>query len=186
MGFATHPHDNMEIITIPLEGEITHQDSMGNEFTLKKGDIQVMSAGTGILHSERNSSASEPLKLLQIWVIPNKREVTPRYDQISFDLATTQNKLQQIISPNPEDVGSWIYQNAWFHIGRFDSGSVTQYTLHDGQNGVYAFVISGQFEIEGQLLNPRDGLGILNLNSFDLKSLSNESQILLMEVPMSV
>ncbi|HRN44153.1 MAG TPA: pirin family protein, partial [Flavobacterium sp.] len=122
MGFGEHPHDNMEIISIPLEGDLEHQDSMGNTTVIKQGDIQVMSAGTGLYHSEYNKNKDQLVKFLQIWVYPNKKNVTPRYDQITLDLNDRHNKLQQILSPNPEDEGVWIHQDAWFHIGKFDNG----------------------------------------------------------------
>ena len=120
MGFGKHPHDNMEIISIPLEGDLEHKDSMGNTTIIRNGDIQVMSAGTGIYHSEYNKNKDEAVKFLQIWIYPNKRNVTPRYDQLTMELADRKNKLQQVLSPNPEDAGVWIHQDAWFHIGNFE------------------------------------------------------------------
>ena len=122
MGFGTHPHDNMEIISIPLEGDLEHKDSMGNVAVIKSGDVQVMSAGTGIYHSEYNKNKDKQVKLLQIWVVPNQRGVVPRYDQISLDTSDRHNKLQQIVSPNADDAGVWIYQNAWFHLGTLEAG----------------------------------------------------------------
>jgi len=122
MGFGTHPHDNMEIISIPLEGDLEHKDSMGNIAVIKKGDVQVMSAGTGITHSEYNKNKDKPVKLLQIWVFPNTKNVKPRYDQISLNLADRHNQLQQLVSPNADDGSIWIYQDAWFHLGKFDQG----------------------------------------------------------------
>ncbi len=184
MGFGTHPHDNMEIITIPLEGELRHRDSMGNTAVIHAGEIQVMSAGTGIQHSEFNSSSNTTLNLLQIWLFPNKQNVTPRYDQQLLNLADRHNKLQQILSPNPEDDGVWIHQNAWFHLGKFDKDFETIYNLKLKGNGVYAFVINGDISINGQLLNTRDGLGIWDTNIFNLKSESHDTEVLLMEVPM--
>ena len=184
MGFGNHPHDNMEIITIPLEGELRHRDSMGNSEVIHAGEIQVMSAGTGVQHSEFNSSTDKPLKLLQIWLFPNKRNVTPRYDQQTLNEADRHNKLQQILSPNPEDEGVWIYQNAWFHLGKFDKDFETTYNLKKKGNGVYAFVISGDITINGQLLNPRDGLGITDTEVLNLKAESPDTEVLLMEVPM--
>jgi quercetin 2,3-dioxygenase len=186
MGFGTHPHDNMEIITIPLEGDLEHKDSMGHTAVIRNGDVQVMSAGTGIQHSEYNKNRDQLLKLLQIWVFPNKRNVKPRYDQISLNLAERKNKLQQILSPNPDDEGVWIHQNAWFHLGSLDKGTAIEYSLKDPiNNGVYAFLIDGDLEIDGQLLNRRDGLGIWNSQKISLKAASN-AEILLMEVPMDL
>ena len=146
-GFGTHPHDNMEIITIPLEGDLEHKDSMGNSSVIRYGDVQVMSAGTGIQHSEFNPNKDKPLKLLQIWVFPNKRNVSPRYDQITLNMNERHNKLQQILSPSPEDEGVWIHQDAWFHLGKFDKDFTAEYEIKKNGNGVYAFVIRGAVKI---------------------------------------
>jgi len=140
-GFGKHPHDNMEIISIPFEGDLQHEDSMGNIAIIKNGDIQVMSAGTGITHSEFNKSSDAPVKFLQIWVFPNKKNVTPRYSQITLNREDRHNKLQQILSPDPNDAGVWIYQDAWFHLGKFDNGFSTSYTTKKKGNGLYAFVL---------------------------------------------
>jgi redox-sensitive bicupin YhaK (pirin superfamily) len=184
MGFGKHPHDNMEIISIPLLGDLEHKDSMGNVAVIRNGDIQVMSAGTGITHSEYNKNTDRVGKFLQIWVIPNKGNVEPRYDQITLNLEERHNKLQQIVSPNPGDEGVWIHQNAWFHLGVFDKDKEVEYKVKLPGNGVYAFVINGQFKIENINLDFRDGLGITDTSSFTVKSLSKDSEILLMEVPM--
>lgn len=185
-GFGTHPHDNMEIISIPLEGDLEHKDSMGNVALIQKGDIQVLSAGTGITHSEYNKNRDKAVKFLQIWVFPNKRNVTPRYDQISLNVDDRKNKLQQILSPNPDDEGVWIHQNAWFHMGKMDKDVSLEYQLKDQSNGVYAFVLNGDFTINGQDLNKRDGLGIWDIDSLDIKSNSDDAELLLMEVPMQL
>ena len=185
MGFGTHPHDNMEIISIPLEGDLEHKDSMGNVAVIKNGDIQVMSAGTGIQHSEKNKSQAKQVKFLQIWVFPNKKNVTPRYDQLTLVAKDRHNKLQQILSPNADDEGVWIHQDAWFHLGTLDKGNAQKYTLKKKGNGVYAFVINGNITIEGQNLASRDGLGIWNQDEINLTAMSN-AEILLMEVPMTV
>ncbi|RZJ99714.1 MAG: pirin family protein [Flavobacterium sp.] len=184
MGFGKHPHDNMEIISIPLEGDLRHEDSMGNKAVIKKGDIQVMSAGTGIFHSEYNDSKENLTKFLQIWVYPNKKNVAPRYDQITLNEADRHNKLQQIISPNADDEGVWIHQDAWFHLGDFDKDFNTTYNLKKAGNGIYAFVLKGDFTIGNIELNQRDGLGIWDTSSIDIKANSEDAQILLMEVPM--
>ena len=184
MGFGLHPHDNMEIISIPLEGDLEHQDSMGNNTVIKHGDIQVMSAGTGIKHSEYNKNKDKPVKFLQIWVIPNKKDVTPRYDQISLDPKDRLNTLQQVLSPNPDDAGVWIHQDAWFHIGKFDKEKTTTYQIKKSGNGMYAFVLYGAFEVAGQQLNERDALGITDFDQFELKALTQDAEILLMELPM--
>ena len=186
MGFGLHPHDNMEIISIPLEGDLAHQDSMGNQTVIKHGDIQVMSAGTGVKHSEMNHNKDKPVKFLQIWVIPNKKDVTPRYDQITLEPANRINTLQQILSPNPDDAGVWIHQDAWFHIGKFDLDFKTNYNVKKAGNGMYAFVLYGSFELAGQTLNERDALGITDFDQFELKVLTKEAEILLMEIPMQL
>ena len=186
MGFGLHPHDNMEIISIPLEGDLAHEDSMGNQTVIKHGDIQVMSAGTGVKHSEMNHNKDKPVKFLQIWVIPNIKDVTPRYDQITLEPANRINTLQQILSPNPDDAGVWIHQDAWFHIGKFDLDFKTNYNVKKAGNGMYAFVLYGSFELAGQTLNERDALGITDFDQFELKALTKEAEILLMEIPMQL
>jgi redox-sensitive bicupin YhaK (pirin superfamily) len=184
MGFGKHPHDNMEIISIPLEGDLEHQDSMGNATVIKQGDIQVMSAGTGIFHSEYNKNKDQQVKFLQIWIYPNQKNVTPRYDQISLSVKDRHNKLQQILSPNQEDQGVWIYQDAWFYMGKFDLGFEANYSIKKSGNGVYAFVLKGSFIVGGIVLDERDGLGISTVDSFDITANAVDSEILLMEVPM--
>jgi len=183
MGFGTHPHDNMEIISIPLEGDLEHKDSMGNVSVIKHGDVQVMSAGTGITHSEYNKNKDQRVKFLQIWVIPDKRNVKPRYDQITLNVADRHNKFQQILSPNPDDEGVWIYQNAWFHLGHFDKGFGADYVIKAKGNGVYIFVLSGDITINDQKLNARDGVGIWDVERFSVKA-DSDAEFLLMEVPM--
>ena len=184
MGFGKHPHDNMEIISIPLEGDLEHKDSMGNTTVIKHGDIQVMSAGTGIFHSEYNKNKDREVKFLQIWVFPNKKNVSPRYDQISLKVSDRHNKLQQILSPNPDDEGVWIHQNAWFYLGKFDAGVKVNYTVKQKCNGVYAFVISGNLTVNDQPLAARDGFGIWDVEKLNIKS-TTLSELLLMEVPMT-
>jgi len=184
MGFGKHPHDNMEIISIPLSGDLEHKDSMGNVAVIKNGDIQVMSAGAGITHSEYNKNTDSAGKFLQIWVIPNQRNVKPRYDQITLDPEERHNRLQQVVSPFQDDEGVWIHQNAWFHLGTFDKDVELKYEFKLAGNGVYAFVINGQFTIENINLASRDGLGITDTNYFTIKSTAQDSEILLMEVPM--
>lgn len=186
MGFGTHPHDNMEIISIPLEGDLEHKDSMNNVAVIKHGDIQVMSAGTGIQHSEYNRNKDKLTKFLQIWVFPNKKNVTPRYDQITLNLADRHNKFQQILSPNADDEGVWIHQDAWFHLGKFDKGISANYSIKKKGNGVYAFVIKGDVNINGQKLNERDGYGIWDIESFKFVAESQDAEVLLMEVPMTI
>jgi quercetin 2,3-dioxygenase len=183
MGFGTHPHDNMEIITIPLEGDLAHKDSMGNAETIKTGDIQVMSAGTGIQHSEFNPNADHHTKLFQIWLFPKVRNVAPRYQQITLDTSDRHNKLQQILSPNADDAGVWIYQDAWFHMGNLDKGTTIDYNRKKVGNGLYVFVIKGSVKVDGQELEQRDGLGITDFDKVSFEATS-DTEVLLMEVPM--
>lgn len=185
-GFGTHPHDNMEIITIPLSGALAHKDSMGNSSVISKGEIQVMSAGTGIHHSEFNHNPDQEVKLLQIWLFPNKRNVQPRYDQIAIQPLSKQNAFYQILSPSEDDQGVWIHQDAWFHLGDFDKGHSATYQVKRTGNGVYAFVIRGSFEIDGIQLGERDGLGISDLQEFKVTALADDAELLLMDVPMQL
>jgi redox-sensitive bicupin YhaK (pirin superfamily) len=186
MGFGTHPHDNMEIISIPLEGDLEHKDSMGNTAVIKNGDIQVLSAGSGIFHSEYNKNKDKLVKFLQIWVYPNKKNVTPRYDQIGLNLEERKNKWQQILSPDPNDAGVWIHQDAWFHLGNFKKDFKTGYKIKNTGNGVYVFIIKGSATIGAYELTKRDGLGIWNINNLNITANSDDTEILLMEVPMTL
>ncbi len=185
-GFGTHPHDNMEIVSIPLSGDLEHKDSMGNTTVIKQGDIQVMSAGTGIQHSEYNKNKDKDVRFLQIWLFPNKKSVTPRYDQISLDATRLKNNLLQVLSPNADDDGVWIHQDAWFHLGHLDKDFKTEYALKNKEkNGVYVFVLDGDVTIDGQALARRDGLGIWNTEKIEI-SAGSDAQLLLMEVPMTL
>lgn len=182
-GFGRHPHDNMEIITIPFSGEVLHQDSMGNKGTIVPGEIQVMSAGTGVFHSEHNNSSREPLTLFQIWVMPNKKNVTPRYDQITISDLAKKNELYQILSPNADDQGVWIHQDAWFHLGDLDKGIQVEYQLKRKESGIYVIVVEGKIDIEGFELNKRDGIGLSELEAAKITALE-DTKVLVMEVPM--
>ena len=184
MGFGTHPHDNMEIISIPLEGDLEHKDSMGNVAIIKEGDVQVMSAGTGLTHSEKNKNRDKEVKFLQIWVFPKEKNVTPRYDQISIKEIEKENKFYQVVSPNKEDQGVWLHQDAWFHLGNFTKGNSDEYKIKKEGNGVYAFILDGEVEIDGENLSKRDGMGVWNTDSINVKATEN-ARVLLMEVPMS-
>lgn len=185
MGFGTHPHSNMEIISIPLLGDLEHKDSMGNTTVIQEGDVQVMSAGTGVSHSEYNRNADSEVKFLQIWMFPNKQNVTPRYDQISIRDIEAENSFYQILSPHQDDQGVWAHQDAWFSIGKFEAGKADTYTFHKKGNGVYAFVLEGEVEIDGQKLSKRDGLGAWDTTTIAVKSIT-DSRVLLMEVPMEL
>lgn len=183
MGFGTHPHENMEIISIPLEGDLEHKDSMGNLTVIRNGDIQVMSAGTGIQHSEYNKNRDKPVKFLQIWIFPDKKNVKPRYDQISLNKVDRKNRFQQILSPSPEDEGVWIHQQAWFHLADLDQEQNLEYSLKKQGNGVYFFVLNGDVKIDGQALNKRDGFGIWNIEKINIVA-DSDAELLVMEVPM--
>lgn len=184
-GFGTHPHDNMEIISIPLSGDLEHKDSMGNMAVIKEGDVQVMSAGTGIYHSEYNKNHDKDVQFLQIWVFPNTKNVTPRYDQISIRDIQEENRFYQVLSPSANDQGVWIHQNAWFHLANFEPGASDTYSIKRNGNGAYLFVLEGQVEVEGQLLNKRDGMGVWDTDKLTVKSNGN-ARVLLMDVPMSM
>jgi redox-sensitive bicupin YhaK (pirin superfamily) len=184
-GFGKHPHENMEIISIPLEGDLEHRDSMGNVSVINHGDVQVMSAGTGITHSEFNKNPDKPVKFLQIWIFPNRKNVTPRYGQITIDKSKTENRFLQIVSPDRDDEGLWIHQNAWFHLGKFDKDFSAQYSLKKKGNGVYVFIIKGDVTINDTALNERDGFGILDTYQITLRADSQGAEILIIEVPMS-
>lgn len=185
-GFGTHPHDNMEIITIPLEGDLAHKDSMGNSAVIQAGEVQVMSAGTGIQHSEFNAHKDRPVKLFQIWLFPNRKNVSPRYDQIKLDVAKQKNQFAQILSPSAEDEGVWIHQEAWFHLGDFEAAAQSQYRLKKPQsNGLFTMVIGGRHLVNGEELGPRDGLGLWDISEAKYQCLE-PGKVLLMEVPMQL
>jgi len=184
-GFGTHPHRDMEIISIPLEGDLQHEDNMGHKGIIQKGKVQVMSAGTGVYHSEKNANADKPVKFLHIWVIPNQFQVTPRYDEISIAENAKKNNFQQILSPHKNDDGVWIYQEAWFHLADFEKGVSKKYQLKKAGNGVYVFVIKGKIQIGDQILTERDGYGISDTSSFNLEAL-DDAEVIMMEVPMKL
>lgn len=184
MGFGTHPHQNMEIISIPTSGDLEHFDSMGNKQVIREGDVQVMSAGTGIEHGEKNANKDKEVRFFQIWVFPNKKDVTPRYDQKSFDKADRENKLLTIVSPiGTSDGGVQIHQDAWFSLGRLDKDISLQYVVKSKTNGVYAFVIEGDVTINGETINRRDGIAIEGVDVLTIKA-DTSTEILLMEVPL--
>lgn len=183
MGFGTHPHDNMEIISIPLEGDLEHKDSMGNVTVIKEGDVQIMSAGSGVTHSEYNKNKDKDVKFLQIWVFPKSKNTAPRYDQIPIREIAKENKFYQVVSPNNDDQGVSINQDAWFHIGNFTKGNSDEYKIKKEGNGVYAFILDGEVEIDGEKLSKRDGMGIWNTGSINVKA-TDKARVLLMEVPM--
>ena len=184
MGFGRHPHDNMEIISIPLEGDLEHGDNMGTSQVIKQGDVQVMSAGTGIIHSEKNKNSDKQVKFLQIWVFPKERNVQPRYDQKTFSDADKHNKLLTVISPFGDEEGIHIHQDAWFSLGKLDKGVSLSYDVKKPGNGIYAFVLEGDATINDISLNRRDGLGISDTRQLTITA-DSATDILLMEVPMN-
>ena len=185
MGFGTHPHDNMEIITIPLEGDLAHKDSMGNAATIKTGDVQVMSAGSGIQHSEFNPNKDLPTKLFQIWLFPKTRNVEPRYQQITLDKSLEKNAFAQILSPNENDEGVWIHQDAWFYLSDFDKDFSKKLSLKKEGNGFYIMNIEGEIEVNGEVLEKRDAIGIWETKELEIKANTN-AKFLIMEIPMEV
>ncbi|WP_339839532.1 pirin family protein [uncultured Maribacter sp.] len=184
MGFGTHPHDNMEIISIPLEGDLEHKDSLGNVTIIKEGDVQIMSAGTGVTHSEYNKNKDKEVKFLQIWIFPKEKNLAPRYDQISTRDIEKDNQFYQVLSPNKDDQGVWLNQDAWFHIGKFAKEKSDTYTIKKEGNGVYVFILEGEVEINDAKLSNRDGMGIWDTESIIVKATEN-ARVLLMEVPMN-
>ncbi len=184
-GFGTHGHANMEIITIPLEGGLMHKDSMGNEGVIRFGEVQVMSAGSGVEHSEMNASKTERAKTLQLWVFPDTEEVTPRYDQKSFDLEQHKNTFVNVVSPKDHNDGNalWVHQKTFFHLGIFDANTSYTYSIQIPNNGVYLFLIEGEIEINNQILTARDAIGITATTAFDIK-IKSKAKILLIEIPM--
>jgi len=183
MGFGEHGHDNMEIITIPLEGDLAHKDSMGNAETIKTGDVQVMSAGTGIRHSEFNPNADLQTKLFQIWLFPKTRNVEPRYQQITLDKSLQKNDFAQILSPNADDAGVWIHQDAWFYMSAFDKDFSKKLALKKEGNGFYIMNIEGGIEVNGEKLEKRDAIGIWDTAEIEIKAIS-AAKFLIMEIPM--
>lgn len=185
-GFGTHPHDNMEIVTIPLYGELEHQDSMGHRSVIRPGEIQVMSAGSGITHSEYNASDTNPVSLFQIWIFPNKQNVTPRYDQKDFNLFNSNNELNLIVSPDSMDGSLWLHQDVWFSAGTFGQDHNFKYKVKKAGNGVFAMVINGSFDISGTALTDRDAIGIWESDEISFSAKTDNSQILIIDVPMDI
>jgi redox-sensitive bicupin YhaK (pirin superfamily) len=183
MGFGEHGHDNMEIITIPLEGDLAHKDSMGNAETIKTGDVQVMSAGTGIRHSEFNPNADQQTKLFQIWLFPKLRNVAPRYQQITLDQSLQKNNFAQILSPHADDEGVWIHQDAWFYLSDFDKDFSKSLALKKEGNGFYIMNIEGEIEVNGEKLATRDAIGLWNTAQVEIKA-NSVAKFLVMEIPM--
>jgi redox-sensitive bicupin YhaK (pirin superfamily) len=181
-GFPTHPHNNMEIVTIPLEGALEHKDSTGGHGVIKKYDVQIMSAGSGVYHSEFNHNKTETANILQTWVFPNEKNVKPRYAQKTFLPEERINKLQTLVSPDNKD-GLWLHQNAWYSLGNLSKNFTTQYVLHSDKNGVYVFLISVEINVNGTDIQKRDATGIYETNEINITA-KTDSEVLLIEIPM--
>ncbi len=184
MGFGAHPHDNMEIVTIPLQGSLEHKDSMGNVGVIGPREIQAMSAGSGIKHSEYNPSKTEPVNLLQIWVFPKERNIEPRYDQKKYNLDESIGQFKTIVSPQKSDDLMWINQDAYFSLGKFKAGQTADYKIQHMGNGAYVFVIEGEATVNNEKLTKRDAIGISETDSFTI-SINADAEILIIDVPMN-
>ncbi len=184
-GFGMHPHRDMEIVTVMLEGRLRHKDNMGNEGTISPGEVQVMSAGTGVMHSEFNDLKEEDTKLFQIWVFPDKKDVQPRYDQRKFDATTCKGQFKTMVGPkdHTDDDAMWIHQNAYFRRGQFDAGATASYSLAGNDQGVYLMVASGTIEVDGHTLSERDAIGVWDTEQFKVRILE-DADLVAVEVPM--
>lgn len=185
MGFGKHPHDNMEIITIPTKGGLRHEDSMGTGSVINAGDIQVMSAGTGVFHSEMNAYKDQVTEFFQIWIFPHTQNVEPRYQQISYTSFEKENELFQVLSPDANDQGVWIHQNAWIYLGNFTEKKSVTYNIKNADNGIFLMVVEGEIEFDGQILNRRDAIEFKSVEKFQFISTIN-TKVLLIEVPMNL
>lgn len=183
MGFGTHGHENMEIVTIPLKGSLAHKDSLGSIGNIRAGEVQMMSAGSGIEHSEFNGSSTEEVNLLQIWVFPKERNINPRYDQQKYNLNDSKNSFVTLVSSEKKPGVMWINQDSVFSLGTFEKDSKADYTVKHSGNGAYIFLIEGELEIEGTILHRRDALGVYDTDRMDINIREN-SQILIIEIPM--
>lgn len=183
MGFGAHPHDNMEIVSIVLDGELAHSDNTGNKEVIRKNDVQIMSAGTGVVHSEFNASKTEEVSFLQIWVIPRDRNVTPRYDQQTFDPAARENALQVVISPDKNANGLWLNQDAWFTLGKYEGGKTLDIAAKAPNIGTYLFLLSGELKVDGETLATRDAIGLSEYDKVSIEVIK-PAEFLLIDVPM--
>ena len=184
MGFSKHPHDNMEIVSIPLSGDLHHKDSTGRDKIIREHDVQIMSAGSGIEHSEMNANHDKEVKFLQLWVFPKERDIEPRYEQKTFKPEDRNNQILTVVAPDDEKA-VFINQDAWFSLGKFSKEFSTSYRIHKQGNGVYAFILSGQVTINEQLLDTRDGFGIWDTEAITIKA-NSDAEILLIDVPMQI
>ena len=184
MGFGKHPHDNMEIISIPMSGALHHQDSTGRDKIIQTGDVQIMSAGTGIYHSEVNASQQEPVTFLQIWIFPKVNNIEPRYDQKLFSEAERKNQLQVVVSPTEENGSLFINQDAWLSMIELEEGRTVEYKMHQQGNGVYCFILDGELNIASENLTKRDAIGLWECDAVTVEATKN-SKVLFIEVPMN-
>lgn len=184
MGFPQHPHDNMEIVSIPLVGDLHHKDSTGRDEIIRQHDVQIMSAGSGIAHSEMNANKDKEVKFLQIWVFPKENNIEPRYEQKTFKPEDRNNQLLTVVAPDNSDA-VWINQDAWFSLGKFDRNVTTTYRLHKKENGVYAFILNGNITLNGENLGTRDGFGVWDTDILSIKA-DSDAEFLLVEVPMQI
>jgi redox-sensitive bicupin YhaK (pirin superfamily) len=182
-GFGTHPHENMEIVSIPLSGSLRHQDSMGNQHIISAGEVQIMSAGSGITHSEFNNSDQEEVNFLQIWVFPQEQNITPRYGQQRFDRADRHNRFQTLVAPDKDTDAIWTNQQAWFSLANLDAGMTLTYRKQRPASGVYLFVIEGGLTVNGRQLLKRDGLGLTGPDDIELRA-ECPAEVLAIEVPL--
>jgi len=183
-GFSKHPHDNMEIVSIPLSGDLEHKDSTGRHEIIKQNDVQIMSAGSGIAHSEMNANKDKEVKFLQVWVFPKEQNITPRYEQKTFKPEDRNNKIKTVVAPDDIDA-VWINQDAWFSLGKMDKDFTTTYSIKNNGNGVYAFVLEGEVTINGEKLSKRDALGVWDTDKIDITANTN-AEVLLIDVPMKL
>ncbi len=184
MGFSKHPHDNMEIVSIPLSGDLHHKDSTGRDEIIREHDVQIMSAGSGIAHSEMNANHDKEVKFLQLWVFPKVRNIEPRYEQKTFNPEDRNNQILTVVAPDDEKA-VFINQDAWFSLGKFSKDFTTTYQIHKKGNGVYAFILSGKVTINDEVLDTRDGLGIWETDAINIKA-DSDAEILLIDVPMQI
>jgi len=183
MGFGSHSHDNMEIVSIVLDGALEHRDNTGKQEVIRKNDVQIMSAGTGVVHSEFNASKTEDVNFLQIWVIPAEKNVTPRYDQKTFDPAARDNALQVVISPDKTADALWLHQDTWFTLGKFDAGKTLDITPKAAGIGSYLFLLSGEVKVDGEVLQTRDAIGLSEYDKANIEVIK-PAEFLLIDVPM--
>ncbi len=183
MGFGTHGHDNMEIVTIPLKGALAHKDSLGSEGLIGLNEVQIMSAGKGIQHSEFNGSSTDEVNLLQVWVFPKEKNIEPRYDQKRFDPQNSHNLFQTVVSPVKDGEAMWINQDAFFSLGNFDAGKTANYKIKHPRNGAYLFVIEGKVKIDNKELSRRDAIGVYDIAEIEF-DFTEDSKVLIIEIPM--